>query len=555
MMQIKTVDKPRKRRLIAGAFLLSIFSVLFVLSPAAYADDGTENAEEIILQDPGVLPDSPLFFFDRAGKWLRLNVLTFNPVKKAELRSQIAEERLAELRALAQKSTVAPEVLERAETRLRERTQELAQNISALDEAGRDVSAATERLGELALKEQAVLEGVLERVPERVRPRIQLALESSHAGLATARDVIVRQQKKTFVAEERLEKFFENSLTQLNQQIERRRELIENVADEDLKAEMLDELERKIESAEAHALDIGIKPELRSVKARLEAGKQPSLARILTLRKTVGLRSAVKEELLENALAASSTPPSEIFAALFKKVDENISMLEAEIQRLNAEGREVPQNLLSLLENGKKHLADAKKENAGADSHAVLGNLTAADRNVNAAMRHLRLLREKVAKKDAEKRRTERAVPRPPSEEIQSDTKETKETTETNAPQDTKLRPAPSAQASPETHVIRVINGEFQPSELKIRKGDVVTWVNDTADRGAWPASAVHPTHTAYPGSAIGKCRTPERKRIFDACGALGNGEQYSFTFVIPGAWNYHDHLHPSVRGRVVVAE
>lgn len=83
-------------------------------------------------------------------------------------------------------------------------------------------------------------------------------------------------------------------------------------------------------------------------------------------------------------------------------------------------------------------------------------------------------------------------------------------------------------------------NGNFSPSEVKIQKGGKVTWANKSS-RSVWPASAVHPTHLLYPG--------------FDALRGLNTGESYSFTFEKVGEWTYHDHLNPSVRGKVKVEE
>ena len=78
----------------------------------------------------------------------------------------------------------------------------------------------------------------------------------------------------------------------------------------------------------------------------------------------------------------------------------------------------------------------------------------------------------------------------------------------------------------------------FSPKTLEINQEDTVTWTNN-AEASSWPASAVHPTHTIYPG--------------FDANKELEMGETYSFTFDKIGTWNYHDHLSPSRTGTIIV--
>lgn len=105
-----------------------------------------------------------------------------------------------------------------------------------------------------------------------------------------------------------------------------------------------------------------------------------------------------------------------------------------------------------------------------------------------------------------------------------------------------------------EIATIRMTSNGFDPSSLTIQKGTKVIFKNeDTQDR--WPASAMHPTHTRYPGSGIEKCGTPEEKNIFDACRGITTGKEYSFIFNKAGEWSYHDHLMPSFFGKVNVVE
>jgi plastocyanin len=114
----------------------------------------------------------------------------------------------------------------------------------------------------------------------------------------------------------------------------------------------------------------------------------------------------------------------------------------------------------------------------------------------------------------------------------------TPSTTATAAPTAT-----PSAAA---TNVVEIAASGFSPSSITINAGDTVTFVNrDSAKH--WPASAVHPTHSAYPepGGCIGS--------KFDACRGLSQGESFAFTFTHVGTWKYHDHLNPTTTGTVVV--
>jgi len=77
----------------------------------------------------------------------------------------------------------------------------------------------------------------------------------------------------------------------------------------------------------------------------------------------------------------------------------------------------------------------------------------------------------------------------------------------------------------------------FNPPEITVKAGTTVTWVNeDSAPHKV--ASDPHPTHTDLPGLVSG---------------VLSTGESYSFTFTKKGTFGYHCHIHPSMKGTVVV--
>lgn len=95
---------------------------------------------------------------------------------------------------------------------------------------------------------------------------------------------------------------------------------------------------------------------------------------------------------------------------------------------------------------------------------------------------------------------------------------------------------------------IKITDAGFQPNEITIREGERVRFVNDST-RDRWPASAVHPTHSLYPGKSTSDCLGS----AFDSCRGLRNGEAFSFTFYYAGEWRYHDHLDASKTGVIIV--
>lgn len=104
--------------------------------------------------------------------------------------------------------------------------------------------------------------------------------------------------------------------------------------------------------------------------------------------------------------------------------------------------------------------------------------------------------------------------------------------------------PSPTAGTGAQTHTVEITSSGFSPKTLEIKQGDTVVFLNKDTNPH-WPASAMHPTHTVYPGSGISKCGTSEQSMIFDACEEINQGESFTFTFNEIGSWNYHDHLNP----------
>ena len=113
--------------------------------------------------------------------------------------------------------------------------------------------------------------------------------------------------------------------------------------------------------------------------------------------------------------------------------------------------------------------------------------------------------------------------------------------------------PPPSENGEGQTSVtVTYTKSGYSPKEVIISQGGIVMFQNESS-RLMWPATAIHPTHTIYPGSGILKCGTQEQSRIFDACKGMAPGESWSFTFQEQGNWGYHDHLNISKTGKIIV--
>ena len=89
-----------------------------------------------------------------------------------------------------------------------------------------------------------------------------------------------------------------------------------------------------------------------------------------------------------------------------------------------------------------------------------------------------------------------------------------------------------------ETHTITLRSDGFHPDRLVITEGDTVVF-KTTNDGPFWPASDVHPTHTAYPD--------------FDPREPIAPDATWEYTFAEAGTYGFHDHINSTFEGEIVV--
>ena len=89
----------------------------------------------------------------------------------------------------------------------------------------------------------------------------------------------------------------------------------------------------------------------------------------------------------------------------------------------------------------------------------------------------------------------------------------------------------PLQEPASQTYSINIKSYAFSPVELKIKKGDTVTWTNN---------DAVSHTVTSDSGSELNS-------------DALPQGESYSHTFNAQGTYEYHCKPHPFMKAKIIV--
>lgn len=107
-----------------------------------------------------------------------------------------------------------------------------------------------------------------------------------------------------------------------------------------------------------------------------------------------------------------------------------------------------------------------------------------------------------------------------------------------NNPADSKTTVAPTHRfADRQEAVVNLKASGFNPKTIKIQKGTIVKWMNQSGGVGS-VYSNNHPTHLGYPPLNLGQ---------------FTNGSTLQFFFAVTGSYGYHDHLNPNRTGEVIV--
>lgn len=150
---------------------------------AAFLFAGTAHAQTSDLEDPGMLPDHPMYFAKSMSESIG-TFFTFGEANEAERALELSEKRLAEAHALAAegKADEAEKAVERYEAQL-DRAVTKAERARA---DGDDGGEALGQVSEATSRHQAVLAEVHQKVPEEARPGIERAMEASKRGHSRA---------------------------------------------------------------------------------------------------------------------------------------------------------------------------------------------------------------------------------------------------------------------------------------------------------------------------------------------------------------------------------
>jgi len=199
--------------------LIRIFLVLVVLGVAAVASaqealtpDATQtvNLDEDVqptdlgISEPKLLPDSPFYFLKNWARDIQ-QVLTFDPVKKAELRLKFANEKLMEVKEITQK-TENPEIIQKAAENYQQEIEKIKNQVEKIKEKAKENSKVESFLDKFINQQvlhQKLLQKLENEVPSQSLEKIKEVRESQ---LEDFCDVMLKLEDQKEKITEKLDK-------------------------------------------------------------------------------------------------------------------------------------------------------------------------------------------------------------------------------------------------------------------------------------------------------------------------------------------------------------
>ena len=356
--------------------------------------DAVEQAEAVTLadleiEDPGLLPTSPFYFFKEWGRGLQ-SFFTFNSIAKAELEARFTNEKAAELKVVQEQRpddeqaiTRALSNFERSQERLKERlkrVQETSDNPNVERLLNRIVEKSivhTKLLEEIRAKDsgfQATVAAAIERInkktagtlgglakldtPEKFAERIKFALENAPgSAFKHIRSV----------------EFIDKIEEKLPEEVRARLEVVR----EDLKERVKARIELEVDGEKLKAIFERIPGDdsrravvLEEIRIRLSDRAAEALGKV--------------QEQVEKRISNASDR-KEMAAEQIRRAGERIERTQKKVQETD----EVREGVIALLTQAERHLTSAKEAFEQEQYGAAFGQARAAEVAARNALRAL----------------------------------------------------------------------------------------------------------------------------------------------------------------------
>ena len=275
----------------------------------AVALDENVTAGDLGVSESITLPDSPLYFFKNLGRAIQ-NIITLDPVKKAELQGKIVNEKLIELKKLAEKNKNSKVVNKAAESYQKEveKLKNAADKIKEKAGENNEVGKFLDKFIQQQTLQQRILQKLATQVPTEVLEKIT---EAREAHLEKFGEVMTKLENK------------EN----IQQRLEKNLEEVKGSQFKDFKnLEILRELEEKVPEAAKEAIQRAQENALKRLQGDVEKMSPEDQTKFQDYIEKIGGVKERQMEILDNLGEGLKNKPviKEILIQTREKVQEKI---------------------------------------------------------------------------------------------------------------------------------------------------------------------------------------------------------------------------------------
>jgi len=169
--------------------------------------DEDVQPQDLGVSEPKVLPDNPFYFLKNWARGIQ-NVLTFNPLKKAELRMKFANEKLMEAKKMVEKAK-DPEKIKKATENYQQEEEKVKEQVEKIKEKAAE-NPQVESFLDKFIHQQILHQKLLERLETQVPPQaFEKIKEAREAHLERFQEVMLKLEDRKEKITEKLDKILE----------------------------------------------------------------------------------------------------------------------------------------------------------------------------------------------------------------------------------------------------------------------------------------------------------------------------------------------------------
>jgi hypothetical protein len=338
--------------------------------------------EDLGVQDPGLLPTSPFYFFKEITRGLQ-RALTFDSIAKTELELKIASEKAAEAKKVSDEDSGNQKGISRALANYERGQERLRVRLENLKETSENPEV--DRLLDKVAKRAIVHEKLLERLEMKYDTQKSTIADIRVRVQGTIGEISKKDEVEKFG--KRFEKAFQDTRGSTLKHI-RSVEILDRLRES---GEVSEEAQEKLDELRSN-LSEKAKENIERFAEQGNEGKDRLRKALEQLPGDALRRTVFLEELRARASDQAAGALEEVRDSLdekikdgedlaekvrerIKRAEERIEKIEERIQEL---GDEVPQSVRTLLDNAKKHvekaraaLEEKKPQNAFGQSRAA----------------------------------------------------------------------------------------------------------------------------------------------------------------------------------------